>query len=168
MKIGTSLRTAVATTVLVVSVSACGGGQDDSVMQPSKGAAVVDLATPTATTTDSSAAEVAAKAKADAAAAAAAAKAKAAAEAKAKAAAEAKAKAAAAAKADAAAKAKAAADEDAKAAAAAAAAAAEEEATNVFYENCTAVRAAGADPIRRGEPGYSTDLDRDQDGIACE
>ena len=167
MEIGTMLMTAVATTVLVVSVSACGGGQDDPVTQPSQGAAVVDLATPTATTTDSSAAEAAAKAKADAAAAAAAAKAKAAAEAKAKAVAEAKAKAAAAAKADAAAKAKAAAEAEAKAAAAAAAAA-EEEFTNVFYENCTAVRAAGADPIRRGEPGYSTDLDRDQDGIACE
>ena len=36
------------------------------------------------------------------------------------------------------------------------------------YENCTAVRAAGADPIHRGEPGYSTKLDRDADGLACE
>lgn len=86
------------------------------------------------------------------------------------AAAEAKAKAAAVAKAKAAAAAK------AKTAAAAAAAAAAEEAAaaapppvaSVYYENCTAVRAAGADPIHRGEPGYSSKLDRDGDGIACE
>jgi hypothetical protein len=38
----------------------------------------------------------------------------------------------------------------------------------VFYENCTAVRAAGADPIRVGGPGYSRHLDRDGDGVACE
>ncbi len=40
--------------------------------------------------------------------------------------------------------------------------------TSVYYANCTAVRAAGADPIRRGQPGYSSKLDRDGDGIACE
>lgn len=39
---------------------------------------------------------------------------------------------------------------------------------DVYYENCDAVRAAGADPIRRGDPGYSSDLDRDGDGVACE
>lgn len=39
---------------------------------------------------------------------------------------------------------------------------------NVYYENCTAVRAAGAAPIRIGEPGYSRKLDRDGDGIGCE
>jgi len=38
----------------------------------------------------------------------------------------------------------------------------------VYYANCAAVRAAGADPIRVGEPGYSRKLDRDGDGIACE
>lgn len=38
----------------------------------------------------------------------------------------------------------------------------------VYYPNCTAVRAAGKAPIRRGEPGYSPKLDRDGDGIACE
>lgn len=38
----------------------------------------------------------------------------------------------------------------------------------VSYANCAAVRAAGAAPIRRGEPGYSTSLDRDGDGVACE
>ncbi|MDQ4010494.1 MAG: excalibur calcium-binding domain-containing protein [Actinomycetota bacterium] len=37
-----------------------------------------------------------------------------------------------------------------------------------YYQNCTAVRAAGAAPIRRGEPGYRSELDRDDDGIACE
>jgi hypothetical protein len=39
---------------------------------------------------------------------------------------------------------------------------------SVYYANCTAVRAAGAAPIHRGEPGYSAKLDRDGDGIACE
>jgi cell envelope opacity-associated protein A len=41
-------------------------------------------------------------------------------------------------------------------------------ATNVYYANCTAARAAGAAPIYRGEPGYRSALDRDDDGIACE
>lgn len=36
------------------------------------------------------------------------------------------------------------------------------------YANCTAARAAGAAPLRRGEPGYRPGLDRDNDGIACE
>lgn len=39
---------------------------------------------------------------------------------------------------------------------------------NVSYANCTAVRAAGAAPIRRGDPGYASHLDRDDDGIGCE
>ncbi|WP_350227705.1 GmrSD restriction endonuclease domain-containing protein [Paraoerskovia sediminicola] len=39
---------------------------------------------------------------------------------------------------------------------------------SVFYQNCDAVRAAGADPIRVGDPGYSTKLDRDKDGVGCE
>lgn len=38
----------------------------------------------------------------------------------------------------------------------------------VYYENCTAARAAGAAPIMRGEPGYRSQLDRDSDGVACE
>ncbi|SIB99446.1 excalibur domain-containing protein [Mycobacteroides abscessus subsp. abscessus] len=38
----------------------------------------------------------------------------------------------------------------------------------VFYKNCSAVKAAGADPIRTGDPGYSRKLDRDGDGVACE
>lgn len=41
-------------------------------------------------------------------------------------------------------------------------------APEVYYENCTAVRAAGAAPIHQGQPGYSTKLDRDKDGIACD
>ena len=36
------------------------------------------------------------------------------------------------------------------------------------YANCTEVREAGAAPLHRGEPGYSTRLDRDGDGTACE
>ncbi|WP_424765721.1 MBL fold metallo-hydrolase [Paenibacillus sp. sgz302251] len=39
---------------------------------------------------------------------------------------------------------------------------------NVVYANCTAVREAGKAPIRKGDPGYSTKLDRDGDGVACE
>ncbi|MFE6967136.1 DUF1524 domain-containing protein [Agromyces sp. NPDC057679] len=38
----------------------------------------------------------------------------------------------------------------------------------VFYANCDAVRAAGAAPIRTGDPGYTRKLDRDGDGVACE
>ena len=131
--------------------------------------------------TDSSAAEAAAaaaaakaqaeaKAKAEAQAKVAAAKAKAAAAAKAKAAAAAtKAKADAAARAKAAAKAQVAAKARAAAQAKAAAAArAKAAAASVYYANCSAVRAAGAAPIYRGEPGYSRKLDRDGDGVACE
>ena len=39
---------------------------------------------------------------------------------------------------------------------------------NVSYENCDAVRAAGAAPLYAGQPGYAPKLDRDGDGIACE
>jgi Flp pilus assembly pilin Flp len=38
----------------------------------------------------------------------------------------------------------------------------------VDYENCDAVRAAGADPIHVGDPGYSRELDPDGDGVGCE
>jgi hypothetical protein len=47
-------------------------------------------------------------------------------------------------------------------------AAKQQEAQSVFYANCTAVREAGAAPIYKGQPGYSTKLDRDGDGIACD
>ncbi|MGO4188976.1 excalibur calcium-binding domain-containing protein [Pseudarthrobacter sp. TAF60_1] len=38
----------------------------------------------------------------------------------------------------------------------------------VSYANCAAVKAAGAAPLYAGQPGYSTSLDRDRDGVACE
>lgn len=40
--------------------------------------------------------------------------------------------------------------------------------TNVYYQNCTAARAAGAAPVAVGQPGYGRHLDRDGDGIGCE
>ncbi|WP_380176908.1 excalibur calcium-binding domain-containing protein [Kineococcus sp. DHX-1] len=39
---------------------------------------------------------------------------------------------------------------------------------SAYYANCAAARAAGAAPILEGEPGYSSKLDRDGDGVACE
>ena len=39
---------------------------------------------------------------------------------------------------------------------------------NVYYPNCKAAKAAGAAPLYQGEPGYRSELDRDQDGVACE
>jgi hypothetical protein len=73
------------------------------------------------------------------------------------------------AKAAAAKKARAVAAASAKAAAAAAAAAVvPPPAADVYYANCTEARAAGVTPIMRGEPGYASKLDRDNDGIACE
>lgn len=38
----------------------------------------------------------------------------------------------------------------------------------VHYKNCTAAREAGAAPVYRGDPGYASHLDRDNDGIGCE
>lgn len=37
-----------------------------------------------------------------------------------------------------------------------------------YYANCAAAKAAGAAPLYAGQPGYSTGLDRDRDGVACE
>lgn len=37
-----------------------------------------------------------------------------------------------------------------------------------FYATCEAAKAAGALPLKRGEPGYLPDFDMDQDGTACE
>lgn len=37
-----------------------------------------------------------------------------------------------------------------------------------YYPNCTAARAAGAAPLYRGQPGYTSGMDRDNDGVACE
>ncbi|HWD82566.1 MAG TPA: excalibur calcium-binding domain-containing protein [Kribbella sp.] len=39
---------------------------------------------------------------------------------------------------------------------------------STYYANCAAVRAAGKAPLYAGEPGYSSHLDRDGDGVACE
>jgi hypothetical protein len=41
-------------------------------------------------------------------------------------------------------------------------------ASGTAYANCTEARAAGAAPVRAGDPGYSRKLDRDGDGIGCE
>ena len=40
--------------------------------------------------------------------------------------------------------------------------------SSVYYSNCAAARAAGVAPLHRGDPGYRSGLDRDNDGIACE
>ena len=39
---------------------------------------------------------------------------------------------------------------------------------NAWYSGCNAVRAAGAAPLYRDQPGYRPEMDRDGDGIACE
>ncbi|WP_322742183.1 excalibur calcium-binding domain-containing protein [Rhodococcus erythropolis] len=36
------------------------------------------------------------------------------------------------------------------------------------YSSCADVKKAGAAPLYKGDPGYSTSLDRDEDGVACE
>ncbi|MBP6748149.1 MAG: excalibur calcium-binding domain-containing protein [Xanthomonadaceae bacterium] len=36
------------------------------------------------------------------------------------------------------------------------------------FANCAEARAAGAAPVRRGDPGYGPHLDRDGDGVGCE
>ena len=36
------------------------------------------------------------------------------------------------------------------------------------FADCDEARAAGATPVHRGDPGYSSGLDRDGDGVACE
>jgi hypothetical protein len=38
----------------------------------------------------------------------------------------------------------------------------------VYYRDCDEVRAAGKAPLHRGDPGYSRDLDRNGDGLACD
>ena len=48
------------------------------------------------------------------------------------------------------------------------AAPADGDSSDVYYKNCAAVRAAGKAPLYKGQPGYSTKLDRDGDGVACE
>lgn len=41
-------------------------------------------------------------------------------------------------------------------------------ASSASYANCSEARAAGAAPVRAGDPGYSRRLDRDGDGVGCE
>lgn len=38
----------------------------------------------------------------------------------------------------------------------------------VYYANCSAAKAAGAAPLYRGDPGYRSGMDGDNDGVACE
>ena len=40
--------------------------------------------------------------------------------------------------------------------------------STVKFKSCKAAKAAGYSDMKRGEPGYSPNLDRDNDGIACE
>ncbi len=40
--------------------------------------------------------------------------------------------------------------------------------SSAYYQNCDAARSAGVAPLYRGDPGYRSPLDRDNDGIACE
>ncbi len=44
----------------------------------------------------------------------------------------------------------------------------DDDASEVYYENCDAARDAGAAPVHAGEPGYGSHLDRDGDGVGCE
>lgn len=44
----------------------------------------------------------------------------------------------------------------------------QDDSSDVYYQNCSAARAAGAAPIYQGQPGYRSALDRDHDGVACE
>ena len=39
---------------------------------------------------------------------------------------------------------------------------------NIYFPNCASARAAGAAPVRAGQPGYGRHLDRDGDGVGCE
>ena len=43
-----------------------------------------------------------------------------------------------------------------------------DEGGSTYYKNCTAAREAGAAPVRLGDPGYASHLDRDGDGVGCE
>ncbi|MFF0828723.1 MBL fold metallo-hydrolase [Brevibacillus sp. NPDC003359] len=43
-----------------------------------------------------------------------------------------------------------------------------EQVDSVYYKNCSEAKAAGAAPLHKGDPGYRSGLDRDNDGVACE
>jgi hypothetical protein len=40
--------------------------------------------------------------------------------------------------------------------------------SNARFSSCAAARAAGYSHMRRGQKGYSPNLDRDGDGVACD
>lgn len=40
--------------------------------------------------------------------------------------------------------------------------------SGVYFRNCREAWAAGAAPLRRGQPGYRIEMDGDGDGVACE
>jgi micrococcal nuclease len=40
--------------------------------------------------------------------------------------------------------------------------------TTRYYADCAEAKKAGVAPIHRGDPGYRSGLDRDDDGIACD
>ncbi|MFX1818536.1 MULTISPECIES: excalibur calcium-binding domain-containing protein [Micrococcaceae] len=40
--------------------------------------------------------------------------------------------------------------------------------SSVYYQNCDAVRAAGAAPLYANQPGFRAALDRNSNGVACE
>ncbi|OAE00963.1 excalibur calcium-binding domain-containing protein [Arthrobacter sp. OY3WO11] len=40
--------------------------------------------------------------------------------------------------------------------------------SSVYYPNCAAAKAAGTAPLYRGQPGYRSGMDGDNDGVACE
>lgn len=37
-----------------------------------------------------------------------------------------------------------------------------------YYKDCDAARSASAAPLKAGDPGYRSGLDRNRDGVACE
>jgi len=39
--------------------------------------------------------------------------------------------------------------------------------TEFMYSDCKAIKAAGRDPLSRGEYGYNPELDKDHDGVDC-
>ena len=41
-------------------------------------------------------------------------------------------------------------------------------ASSSYFKNCSEAKAAGAAPLHRGDAGYRSALDRDNDGVACE
>jgi len=43
-----------------------------------------------------------------------------------------------------------------------------ERAAITYFANCSQARAAGAAPVRVGDAGYASHLDRDNDGVGCE